>query len=83
MILFFYFLNSEAWIGLSDRSLEGYYTWSDDISYDISGSYQPTITSLDEDCFVVKDASTWNTDSCYSVKRYVCEYSIRNGKSIK
>ena len=78
---FIIFCFSDAWFGLNDRLLEGYYQYADESSYDLdSPLYQPTITTLDYDCFVIVDDSTWTTDDCYSVRPYICQYSMQNGK---
>jgi hypothetical protein len=66
-----------AWIGLSDRAMEGTFVWSIDGAvavYTAWSNGEPNNSGGNENCVVETTANgTWNDTNCDNVESYVCE----------
>lgn len=74
---------TEYWIGLSDREVEGTFTWVGGLSLGFSnwGDVQPNNMdvncvnngTLEADCTVVRKSGRWADDCCEDFKAFICE----------
>ncbi|KAK3612214.1 hypothetical protein CHS0354_039486 [Potamilus streckersoni] len=72
---------NEAWIGLSDRVLEGYKVWVDGTSFDPSSDFNLMSGSWAYDC-VVTNRTAWLSVNCNSGRGYVCQYNLNNRTTV-
>ncbi|KAK3091077.1 hypothetical protein FSP39_016966 [Pinctada imbricata] len=66
---------TEVWVGLTDRSLEGYMEWAD---YTSKGTY-PSVSAETKDCYSLSSSGTWTARKCSTTLPYVCQYSVIRG----
>ncbi|KAL3876004.1 hypothetical protein ACJMK2_033893 [Sinanodonta woodiana] len=72
---------NEAWIGLSDRVLEGYKVWVDGTSFDPSSDFNLMSGNWSYDC-AVTNRTAWLSVNCNSGRGYVCQYNLNNRKTV-
>ncbi|XP_035764282.1 secretory phospholipase A2 receptor-like, partial [Neolamprologus brichardi] len=65
----------ELWIGLNDRNRERLFVWSDDspVSYTSWDSWEPTVTSEQEDCVLIRgENGNWADRVCDEKHGFIC-----------
>ena len=80
---YYYYNTDEAFIGLTDLTLEGQWAWDDGsvtnyLNFDAANN-EPNNWHGMEDCVTIKSSNgTWNDRACNLKRRYVCKKN--NGK---
>ena len=66
------------WIGFSDLTKEGTFSWEDDaeIIFENWEKDQPNNGNGGEDCVVMRKSGRWDDVDCTREEAFVCEHSV-------
>ncbi|XP_067686863.1 macrophage mannose receptor 1-like [Haliotis asinina] len=71
-----WYYNANFWVGLSDRSKENSFVWTDGTPFDYANWYlgEPNNSGDNEDCVEFNQVTKqWNDNSCFVAKDFICE----------